>query len=69
MKSRRRIKFLDHGLYISALEDVMKLILCRCFLLVFINRICKQVWFGIWFGNEISVGEELALHADMCDLC
>ena len=36
--------FLDHGLYISALEHVMKVILCSCVLLVFINRICKHYY-------------------------
>ena len=39
-------QFLGHGLYISALEHVMKLILYSCVLLVFINIICKHnyVW-------------------------
>ena len=36
--------FLDHGLYITALEHVMKLILCSYVLLVFINRICKHYY-------------------------
>ena len=38
--------FFNHGLYIyiSALEHVMKLILCSCVLLVFINRICKYYY-------------------------
>ena len=39
-----RINFLDHELYISALEHVMKLILCSYVLLVFINRICKHYY-------------------------
>ena len=30
--------------YISALEHVLKLILCSCVLLVFINRICKHYY-------------------------
>ena len=34
---------LDHGLYISAMKHVMKVILCSCAPLVFINRICKQL--------------------------
>ena len=43
-RRRGRINFLDHGLYISALEHIMKLILCSCVLLVSINRICKYYY-------------------------
>ena len=38
-----RIKFLDHGFYISALEHVMNLILSRYVLVPFINAICDIV--------------------------
>ena len=37
VKCRKRINILDHGLYIAALEHVMKLIFWSCVLFVFIN--------------------------------
>ena len=37
-------QFLDNELFISALKHVMKLILCSCILLVFMNIIFKQYY-------------------------
>ena len=42
MKCGKRIKFFDNGLYISALEHVIKLISFICVLLIFLNRIRKH---------------------------
>ena len=37
VKYRGKFNFFDQGLCVSALEHVMKFILCSCVLLVFIN--------------------------------
>ena len=52
---------MNHLLYISALEHVMKFKICSCVLLEFINS-------QVRFGRESSVGGEFALHADICTL-
>ena len=53
-------QFSDHGLCISALGHVMKLILCSCVLPAFINRICKHCYasdFGV--GDNVGDNEEV----------
>ena len=47
--------FWDHGLYISALEQVRKLILGSCVILVFINRICKHYYTAVILHNVLGV--------------
>ena len=44
-------KFSEHGLFMSALQHFMKMILGSYILLVFINRICKQCYDRVVLQN------------------